>query len=217
MERLKTKSLESIEGKMRDMDEASIRYRILQNAKNFKTSWIELGRALYTAWKDKLYKDWGYKTFEAYTSKEIGIKKQTAIKLLRSYYFLEKEEPEYLQKDYVEAADPSLVPTYEAVNVLRLAKNKKALDDEDYSSLKKYVFEMGRDARDVKKDLTAMIRQREELEPEEARKKKRVAVLRRYVSTLKALQRDIEISKLLPQAILKEAASLVKKIEAELA
>ncbi|MFH0840129.1 MAG: hypothetical protein V1883_03840, partial [Candidatus Omnitrophota bacterium] len=82
---LRTKSIEKIEQKMQDMDENSLRYQILEKVKNFKISWISLGQALYSVWKDKLYKEWGYMTFEAYTAKEIGIKKQTAMKLLRSY------------------------------------------------------------------------------------------------------------------------------------
>ena len=83
-----TKSLQNIEEKMKGLDENSLRYHILESAKSFKTSWVELGRSLYSVWKDKLYKEWGYSTMDAYTGKEIGIRKQTAMKLLKSYYFL---------------------------------------------------------------------------------------------------------------------------------
>ncbi|MDD5595453.1 MAG: hypothetical protein PHY94_04300, partial [Candidatus Omnitrophica bacterium] len=98
----KSKSLENIEEKMGQLDENSFRYHVLENAKGFKSSWIELGRSLYTVLKDKLYKEWGYGSFDIYTVKEIGIRKQTAMKLLRSYYFLEKEEPAYLKSDYMQ-------------------------------------------------------------------------------------------------------------------
>ena len=93
MEGQKPKSLRNIEDKMASLEEGSLRYHVLESAKNFKSSWIELGRSLYSVYKDKLYKAWGFNTFDAYTLKEIGIKKPTAMKLLRSYYFLEKEEP----------------------------------------------------------------------------------------------------------------------------
>lgn len=157
-----TKLLDSLEQKMKDLDENSIRYHILQNAKDFKTSWIELGRALYTVSKDKLYKEWGYGSFDIYTQREIGIRKETAVKLLRSYYFLEKEEPDYLKKEYVESNPPNAIPSYESVDVLRQAKNKK-VDEDDDAAIKREVFENGKDAREIKKDLTAMIRQRDEL------------------------------------------------------
>ena len=193
-----------------------IRYAVLVAAKKFKSSWIELGQALYTVWKDKSYKEWDYLTFEAYVAKEVGIRKQTALKLLKSYMFLEKEEPSYVRKEYLESGDAAALPSYESVNVLRLAKNNKSLDSGDYASIRRGVFEMGKDAREVKKDVTSMMRQREELDPEEAREKKKFAAVRRLVSTLKTLKTELEVSKLAPAAIIKDTAALIKKLEAEI-
>ncbi len=53
------KSLRNIEEKMSSLEEGSLRYHVLESAKNFKSSWIELGRSLYSVFKDKLYKEWG--------------------------------------------------------------------------------------------------------------------------------------------------------------
>lgn len=211
----KSKSLEGIEAKMEHLDQDSFRYHVLDSAKNFKTSWIDLGRSLYTVLKDKLYKEWGYSNFDIYTAKEIGIRKPTAMKLLRSYYFLEKEEPMYLKNDYARAQQAATVPSYESVDVLRMAKSKK-LDEEDYQNLKKQVFEKGKDAREVKKDLSTIIRQRVELEPEEAREKKRAVTVHRFIGTLKALKQELEIGKLLPASLLRETESLISKLEAQL-
>jgi hypothetical protein len=216
MNRLRTKSLSAIEEKMTGLDTESLRYQILQNAKSFKTSWIDLGQALYSVWKDKLFKDWGFITFDAYTSKEIGIRKNTAIKLLKTYYFLEKEEPHLLNKDYVKTKDASEVPSYESVDVLRLAKKKQLLDEDDYRRFKKDIFEKGRDGREVKKDLTALIKQREELEPDEARKKRREMTIRRLLSSLKSLKRELEVTKILPSDVLKQTNTLIHRIEAEI-
>lgn len=215
MESLKTKSLRNLEQKMEGMDRDSLRYLVLESAKHFKTSWVELGRSLYSVWKDRLYKGWGYTTFDAYASKEAGIRKQTAMKLLRSYYFLEKEEPAYLREGYAESVEAARVPGYESIDVLRLAKNKKALGEEEYSNFKKEIFEKGRDFREVKKDLTALIRQRQELEPEEAWQKRKFAAVKRFLSTLKSLKKELEVSKLLPSALIEDAAKLIHKLEAE--
>ncbi|MDP3791786.1 MAG: hypothetical protein Q8R38_07075 [Candidatus Omnitrophota bacterium] len=215
MNRFKTKSLEAIEEKMTGMDTESLRFQILQNAKSFKTSWIGLGQALYSVWKDKLFKDWGFLTFDAYTSKEIGIRKNTALKLLKTYYFLEKEEPHLINKDYVNTKDAAEVPSYESVDVLRMAKKKQLLDEDDYKRFRKDILEKGRDGREVKKDLTALIKQREELEPEEARKKKREATIRRLLTTLRSLKTEIEVTKVLPSDILKQTKMLIDRIEAE--
>jgi hypothetical protein len=216
MAHIRTKSLKNIEQKMEELDAGSLRYRILETAKNFKTSWLELGRALYSVWKDKVFKEWGYSTFDLYTAREIGIKKPTAMKLLRSYYFLEREEPSYLAKEYTESAQPAAIPSYESIDVLRQAKNKKALDSGDYAALKKKIFEEGKDVREVKRDLTALMKEREELEPEEAWEKRRLSTIRRFVGVLKSLKQEIEGAKLLPAPLIKEAANLIRKLEAEL-
>ena len=216
MKELKTKSIETLEQKMSGIDSESIRGQILANAKGFKTSWINLGQALYTVWKDKLYKGWGYDTFEAYTAKEIGIRKQTAIKLLRSYSFLEKEDPLYLKKDYNEEAEAATVPTYQSVDVLRLANNKKDLSKEEYASMKKGVLDMGKDALSAKKDLTSLMKQRQELEPEEAWQTRKATLVKRFLTTLKSLVLEAKRSNMMSAQTLNDTDKLILKLETEI-
>ena len=216
MDYSKTKVMETLEAKLADLDPVSLRHRVLKSVKYFKTSWIELGQALYSVWKDKLYKDWGYSKFDAYTAKEIGIRKQTALKLLRSYLFLEKEEPRYLTKEYNEKAGAASVPSYESIDALRLAGSKKELDRMDYENLKKNVLEKGKDARAVKKDLTTLIKQREELLPEEAWRKKRLSLLKRSLTLLKSLREEIKLAKLFSTQVVKDIDKLISRLEAEM-
>ncbi|MFA6350161.1 MAG: hypothetical protein WCY12_04470 [Candidatus Omnitrophota bacterium] len=216
MEEVKSKSLRKIEEKMAGVGQDSFRYHVLLTAKNFKTSWIELGRSLYTVWKDKKFKEWGYSTFDIYIASEVGIRKQTGMKLLKSYSFLEKEEPQYLKEDYADNSEVKSIPAYEAVDLLRQAKNKKSLDSRDYERIKNDIFMKGRDAQEVKKDLTSLIRQREEVEPEEAWERKKQSTLKRYIGTLKALRSEMEEQKLIPASLLKEVASLIDKLEIEI-
>jgi len=65
-----------------------LRGQLVDLAKNFKTSWVQLGQALYPVWKDKLFFGWGHDKFEQYTQKELGLKKTTALKLLKTYFFV---------------------------------------------------------------------------------------------------------------------------------
>lgn len=216
MREIKTKAIDKLETKMQDMDADSLRYTVLQHAKSFKESWIGLGQSLYTVWKDKLYKNWGYSEFDLYTYKEIGIRKQTALKLLRSYYFLEKEEPGYLKNENNEERGAATVPTFEAVDALRMAKKKKTIDSDDYATIREKVFEKGIPAGEVKKSLTQLIRQREELDPAQAREKRRSALLKRFVSTLKSIREEMRISKMLPAQVLSDTNKLLAKLEAEI-
>lgn len=201
---------------LEQLAEYSMREHARETAKKFKTSWVDLGRVLFSIWRDKVYREWGYQKFETYTSKEIGIRKQTAIKLLRSYSFLEREEPMYLKDGVLEEKDVAVVPNYETIDVLRLAKDKKKLDAVDYRSLKDKVFNKGQDAGELRKDLTALIRQREELEPEEAWQKKKETSIKRMVSVLKSLKKDLESSKILTKTVEDDIIKLIDKLEVEL-
>ena len=216
MEGMKTKTIRNIEDRMETVQPDSVRYRVLMSAKSFKTSWIDLGQALYAVWRDKLYKGWGYSSFDTYTSKEIGIRKETALKLTRSYYFLEKEDPRYLKREHNEATDVASLPTCDTVNALRLAKKKPGMDETDYASIKKDVLERGKDIQEVKKEVTALMRERDELKPEEARKKRKIVLLKRFLSVLKSIQKEAKITKMISTRTIGKIDSLVREIEVEL-
>jgi len=216
MSDIKTKSIKNLEEKIESFSSDEIRCQILQDAKSFKTSWIGLGQALYTVYKDKLYKNWGYQKFDTYASKEIGIRKQTALKLLKSYCFLEKEEPLYLKKEFNSEAETAGVPNYESVNLLRLAKNKKELDKSDYLNIRRDLLENGKDASAVRKDLTSIIKQREELLPEEAWLAKKTTLIKRFLSSLKSIREEIKVTKLLPASVIKDADNLIDKLESQI-
>ena len=200
---------------MTTVQEGSMRDLAIKSSKNFKKSWIDLGRVLYSIWRDKTYKEWGYQNFDTYVTKEVGIRKATSLKLLKSYYFLEKEEPLYVEKEYADNADAKEIPSYEAVDVLRQAKEKN-INHEDYQSLKEKVFLKGKDSKEVRKDLTLFMREREELDPEEAWQKRKQTNIKRFVGTLKSLKREMEDSKILPAQIAKEVNSLIAKLEDQL-
>ena len=193
-----------------------IREKLLGYTKDFKTSWVNLGRALYPVWKDKFFYTWGYDKFEYYTERELGIKKATAIKLLKSYFFLEKEEPAYLAQDFADDRQPTQVPSCEAVNVLRLAKQSKELTEEDYHELKKAVFEEGKEATTVRKDLTSMMKERKEVDPEEERDKRNELAIRRFMNAIRSFQKDMETLKVAPVSLMEGANELLKKLEKEI-
>jgi len=210
---MKSASLRSISQKMQELPEDSLRYHVLQCAKNFKTSWMSLGQSLYTVSKDKLFRQWGYLTFEGYIVKEIGIKKVTAMKLLRSYFFLEKEEPAYLTKARREEIETAKLPSVEAVDLLRKAKSKEALDKESYGEFRNKVLEEGIEAQALKRDLTSLIRQREEYSPEEAKDRSDEMEIRKILASLKSVKNDLEVLKVLPFEITNLTAQLIEKIE----
>ncbi|MBF0252994.1 MAG: hypothetical protein HQL29_04180 [Candidatus Omnitrophica bacterium] len=191
---MESKSVRNLNEKMEEIEAGSIRYKVLESAKKFKTSWIDLGQTLYTVWKDKLYQEWGYKEFDNYTRKEIGIKSQTSLKLLRSYGYLEQESPEHLKHEVINERDTKTIPTYESVDVLRRASGKKDLGTADVSTIKRKVLEEGRDAKDAAKDLTVLMKKRRPEQTEEQRIDEKLKRLAKLVNLVKLVKNEILVN-----------------------
>jgi len=190
----------------------TLREETLDYAKNFKTSWLNLGRHLYAIWQDKLYHTWGYEKFEDYTEKEVGIKKSLCLKLLKAYLFVEQDEPVYLEKNFSQVRKAVNVPGYDAVDVLRLAKSKKDLLADDYAKLRGDVFERGIDAKEVRKDLTAMMKERKLIDPEEEREQRNEAAIKKLIGAMEIFKKDMEALKLIPGDLIEEVKQLKEKL-----
>ena len=103
---------------MKDIEPGTPRFEVLEVARRFKTSWVELGGKLHEVRGKKLYEKWGYGKFDEYCSQEIRIKPRTAAKLTTSYAFLKNEEPSVLKRDGVVRP----VPDVQVVDMLRRAR-----------------------------------------------------------------------------------------------
>jgi hypothetical protein len=191
----------------------AMRGELMEHAKSFKTSWVFLGQGLYSVWRDKMFHSWGHEKFEDYVVNELGLKKPLAMKLVKTYFFVEQEEPGYLKKEFSEAREASVVPSYESLDVLRLARKNKELNREDYVKLRKEVFEKGKDASLVRKDLTAMIKERKQIDPDEAREQRHQQSVKRFLNALKSFKQDMDALKLIEADIVEEAEDLLKKLE----
>ena len=199
--------------KKTDLNAEALRMELAEYAKDFKLSWVHLGQGLYSVYRDKLFHAWGFEKFEDYVIRELGLKKPLALKLVKTYFFVEQEEPAYLKKEFSEAREASVVPNYDGLDVLRLARRRNELTRDDYSKLRKDIFEKGKDSSVVKKDLTAMIRERKQLDPDEEREKRHQASVKRFLGALKNFKNDMDTLKLIEADIVEEAEVLLKKLE----
>ncbi len=136
----KTKGELIIEQIMQQLDPSSPRYRVLSVARQFKSSWVELGEQLCLVKSGGDYNTWGYTSFDDYCRQEVRIKKETALKLTGAYRYLEKEEPEIL----VRSRHMHPVPDYRSIDLLRQAREEQQLDDEQYQQLRETVIEKER-------------------------------------------------------------------------
>ncbi len=148
----KTKGSQHIEQLMQQLAPESERYQVLATAKQFKSSWVELGEWLAKVSNSKRFSEWGFTSFEDYCTKEVRIRRQTADKLLLAFRFLERKEPGLLKRK----VDRPL-PDYRSVDLLRQADEQQQFSMEEYSELRQAVVEEERNHPSIAKqfrDLT---------------------------------------------------------------
>ncbi|MBI2372648.1 MAG: hypothetical protein HYV07_01485 [Deltaproteobacteria bacterium] len=143
----KTKTEERMESRLEALEPGSSRYEALHAAIRFKRSWLELAKKLSALSASGEFREWGYRTLEAYAQHELHLRRDTTQKLLRSYGFLEEHEKDVL--DGPESAPP--IPSYQALDVLAEARNNPYLSEEDYRNLRDRVFSEDPTPAQVKK------------------------------------------------------------------
>lgn len=191
----------------------NLREKTLEVARRHKASWIQLGQYLFSIHKDKLYKTWGFLSFETYCRKELSIKETTAAKLLKSYYFLEKEEPRLAKAASSEEEAPETIPHYESVNMLRLAKDNKRISTENFAELRNAVINKGNEPKDVRAQFKKLLSDQEPKDPAEVRRTRRNAAIKRIVSVMTMAKKELENEGLLPDYLLKQMSQLMEKLE----
>jgi hypothetical protein len=205
--------------KLKRMDNPTskeLRVRAAAGAKDFKASWLSFAQVLSSIRQDKLYEYWGYEKFEQYAERELGIKKPMVLKLVKTYQFVEQQEPAFLKQEFMGSREPAVVPELDAINVLRLARNRKELTRQDFQDLRKQVFDNGRNAGALRKDLTSMIRERQQLDPDEEREQRNIATLRRFLNAIRSFKKDAESLKLVKSDVIKKADELFRELESHL-
>jgi hypothetical protein len=212
-----TKTLSEIETLMVGLDPESLRFHVLDAVKRFKGNWLELGRFVSVVEERGAFRDWGFATFESYCTRELKLKRLTVVKLLNSFRFLKKEEPDFLSSA-LSAGEKAELPDYESVNILRQARAKKAITGEDYARLRSAVFADEVPAREVGRQYRGLLQSAREaaLDPEEAFLRKRQESLKRLLGSLRTIKNTIELSHLLPASGLDTLKKLISQVEEEL-
>jgi len=191
----------------------TLREKTLQAAQRHKASWIQLGQFLFTIHKEKLYRQWGFLSFETYCGKELRIKQTTAAKLLKSYSFLEREEPRLAQPALAEDEPSGTVPNFESVNLLRLAKETKKFTPHDVAEVRDSVLEKGKEAKEVRAQIKKISEKYDSRTSSEIENSKRNTTLKRMITVLANAKREFEKEKILPAYLLKQMGDLVEKLQ----
>ncbi len=153
---------------------------------------------------------------ECYCRKELHIRETTAAKLLKSYYHLEKEEPRIATANYLEGDSPAVIPDYESVNLLRLAKNNKNISPQDFAQIRSSVIQNGKEPKDVREQVKKLLSDQEIKDPAEVRRTRRNAAIKRIVSVITMAKKELQNENLLPDNLLKQMTQLVEKLQEQI-
>ncbi len=208
-EAAKSKNELIIEQLMRELDPSSPRYQVLAVARQFKSSWVELGEQLIKVKNEGEFQGWGYESFEDYCSKEIRIRKETARKLTLAYRYLEQEEPGLLGAE--RRLQP--LPDYRAIDLLRQAREEQQFSEDEYAQLRESVIEQERSYPSVQKQFrdVAHLHNPPEIDP--------LKQLRSTLTTARRLESQLqELSAVTPEQLqaLHELMNELSRQEVEL-
>jgi hypothetical protein len=191
-----------LQQKALEVPPGSLRHTVVLAAKRFKASWVELGKLLVKVRNEALFEDWGYPTFETYCLAELRIRKQTAEKLTRSFSFLDRHEPERMER-------PSVVdeaPAFEVVEVLAQAEERGQLSASEYKSVRDAIWNPEKPNSELRRELT------DRFPPPEAPVSD-LASLKRLWGLSKRLAAELRAHKRVPKAVAERADALAGDLE----
>jgi hypothetical protein len=131
-----TGTVSRLDARIGELPEGSLRRKVLESARRFKASWVDLGRMLAQVRREEAWREWGHSSFEDYCTKELFLRRATAEKLALSYGFLERHEPEMAR-----ARDVRSAPPFEVIEVLSRAEAAGRMDGATWGELRDGVME----------------------------------------------------------------------------
>jgi hypothetical protein len=117
------------------------RVLVLERARRFKRTWIELAEVLVKVREHETWARWGFRSFDDYCSRELHLRRGTVDKLCASYGFLRANAPRLLHDEPDDVVRP--IPSWQAVDFVARAEERGAIDDATLGELKRQVFEEG--------------------------------------------------------------------------
>ncbi len=131
-----TGAVTRLDARIGELPEGSLRRKVLESARRFKASWVDLGRMLAQVRREGTWQEWGWSSFEEYCTKELFLRRATAEKLAMSYGFLERHEPELAK-----AKDLRSVPPFEVIEVLSRAEAAGRMDRSAWGEMRGEVLD----------------------------------------------------------------------------
>jgi hypothetical protein len=185
-----------------DASADGFRHTVQAAARRFKSTWVELGKLLVKVRDEALFEAWGYPSFESYCLAELKIRKQTALKLTRSFSFLDRHEPQAMKAPAVEES----APPFEVVEVLAQAEERGQLSAQEYKSIRDSIWSDERPPSELRRELTERF-------PAPEAKVSQAGELKRLWTLAKRLHAELLANRKVPRAVVERAEAVAGDLE----
>ena len=120
------------------------RVAVLERARKFKRSWIDLAEVLVRVREADSFLRWGFASFDDYCTRELRLKRGTVDKLCASYGFLRANAPRLARGEPADDDDIiQHIPSWQAVDFVARAEERGAAEPDVLDEMKRAVFEEG--------------------------------------------------------------------------
>ena len=181
------------------------RLELVQRARRFKRSWLEMAEALLVVRRSKAYSRWGYKDLYAYCADELHMRKATVDKLTGSYMTISEHAPKVLERDGIE----NEIPAIDAVDYFRKAVGDSEATKDVVKELRSAVFDEVRPVAAIRKEFNPLVFPKPAGYEDLERLEKTGNAARRL---LNLLRNDDQ----LPRGLVKDALSVLEVLDADL-
>lgn len=210
-------TLNKIDKRLEKLDPESLRARVLTALRQFRASWVDLGRLLTDVAYGGDYREWGYEDFELYCARELGLKKPTVQKLMVSYNYMKTYAKERLDA-YDESCEEDggavpNIPDYQTVELLHRARETGGLDEPSARRFHEMAFDEQAEEGDLRRELRESLRAADGDEPRgdgSGRKKELADILR----TSRALRRKLAQTTAVPKGLRDRIEETLLELEA---
>jgi hypothetical protein len=183
--------------------EDAFRVRVRTAARALKSSWTDLARLLTRVRDEGLWEGWGFPNFESYCTRELHVRKATALKLTRSWSFLARHERDLGSES--DSTQPA--PAFEVVEVLAGAEERGALSAEDYRSIRDSIWDEERPVAAVRRELN------ERFPPPPPERPPTQVHLERLARTARRLAEELRACRGVPSSVRSHADALAAEVE----
>lgn len=209
-------SVQKIDARLEKLQPGSLRHQVMSALRQFRASWVELGRLLNEVVYGGDYKEWGYDDFEVYCARELGLKKPTVQKLMISYNYMKKYEGRRLhdfEDDSEKAAAPE-IPDFQTVELLDRVRRRDDTPEETINELHRRAFSGESEEPELRKELRQYLRpqltETQMQEGAENRNRELTVILR----VARELRRHLAVSRAIPEGLKERIERCLVELEA---